>query len=531
MRKHLAIKFLCGVLALAWGCSKPIPDRDDEGSKIPDGAVSLTAYSSFVDGNDWAPAFEKAFSEHDIIYIPKGEYVCSTVKVPSGKTVQGTGAKTIFHPTGIKLFSLEGSCETGQAVAEDIPDFGSSCTLKEIGNLVPGDDIMIISQRNCMLKEGVPEVNYEPDWVLGRTRQTSVFFGEFDTAQSVSGTSVITSHNRVFPSYYKDNSREAAPPTDGYLTRKTTSIYRMNMVKGVTLKDFCVNGSASCYRVIALKYAGECTVENIHFTQSEPCYNPDGDENLSLIHAYLCRGISVKSCTSGFSQAMISHVLGLDKTYANFSRYNIFKIISCWDSGFESCRSNCATHGFSITRGSSATTAISGGRCYIRDCYSSNNIWSGVTVQQGVWNTELSGNEVTRSGQGICCAGRCSVIKGNKLSTTLPHSTSYYYTHISTTQNGKTVMFGGTGGIVLNEGYSCGTPTFRTLVEDNEISGFYTAIAVRDGYEEKNIFEEGHMTIRNNRGTDLKIGVGIFKNAYNSSTSDLDIITEGNDFL
>lgn len=529
-RPQLKSFLLCGILTLVWSCANPVAPDGNGGLNIPEGAVRLTDYASYKNGNDWAPCFEIAFSESNFIYVPEGEYVCSTVNVPSGKIIQGSGAKTIFRPSGAKLFAIEGTCENGQPVAEAIPDFSSSITLKSIGKIVPGDDIMIISQRNCMLKEGVPGMNYDPDWVLGRTRQTSVFFGEFDTVQSVSGTDITTTHKRVFPSYHKDDSCEPAPPTDGYLSRKTTSVYRLHMVKNVVLKDFSVQGSARCYRVIALKYAGECTLKNISFNQSEPCFNPDGNENLTLIHAYLSRGIAVKSCSSTFSKAMVSHVNSLEKTYANFSRYNIFKIISCWDSGFDSCRSDCATHGFSITRGSSSVTSISGGRCYIRGCNSSNNIWSGVTVQQGVWNTELTGNEVSASGQGICCAGRCSVIKGNRLSTTLPHTTSYYYTHITTTQNGQSVMFGGTGGIVMNEGYSCGTPSFRSIVEGNNISGFYTAIAIRDGYEEKNIFEEGHITIRSNRGTGVKIGVGIFKNAYNTSSSDLDILAEDNDF-
>lgn len=90
------------------------------------------------------------------------------------------------------------------------------------------------------------------------------------------------------------------------------------------------------------------------------------------------------------------------------------------------------------------------------------------------------------------------------------------------------VMWGGTGGIILNEGYSCGSSTKRTVIEDNNVSGFYTGIVIRDGYENKNIFEEGHIDIINNIGTNLKVGVGIYKSSYNMGLRNLDILISNN---
>ncbi|MBQ0080945.1 MAG: hypothetical protein KBS95_05290 [Alistipes sp.] len=514
----------------AW-CHSGQSSNSDNISIKPKEAVSLRKYSSFKNGKDWAPAFEKALKECDCVFVPKGIYYCSPVKIPSGKIIQGSGSNTIFRPLDTKLFIVNGSQREGQPIAKDIVDFSNVCTLKNIKDLTPGDDIMIVSQRNSMLKEGMPGENYDPDWVLGRTRKTSVFFGEFDNVLSIDGITFTTYHNRVFPHYFKDNSHEPEPPTEGFRTRKSTSVYKLEMIKNVILRNFSVEGTAKCYQVISLKYAKDCILDNIHFRQGIPCYKPDGKEYLTLVHAYLCRDIIVKYCTSTFSKKMVSYIWNLKKAYVNFSKYNIFKIISCWDSGFDSCTSNCATHGFSITRGSSSITSITGGRCYIRNCVSSNNIWSGVTVQQGVLITELSGNKVTASGQGICCAGRCSIIRNNIVSTDLPFSTHYYYTHIETKQNGQNVMWGGTGGIVLNEGYSCGTPSNHTIVENNVIKGFYTAISIRDGYENKNIFEQGHITIRGNKARKIKVGVGVYKNGYNKTDAPLDLRIEGNDFV
>lgn len=530
MTNRILICAFCFLSMMMCSCGKDTESEKEDGKQMPEGAVPLTDFESFRSGNDWAPCFEKAFRKSDCVFVPKGDYDCSTVEVPSGKTIAGAGSGTVFHPIGTVLFSLKGKYDTGIPILAPIADFSRDITLTSAGKLQKGDDIMIVSQRNCMLREGTEGVNYRSEWVLGRTRKTSVFFGEFDTVASMAGTQITTSNPRIFPDYFSDSSREPVPPTDGFLERSTTSVYRLEMVKNVSLKDFSVVGTASCYRVIACQYAKDCTIQDISFSQGVPCFNTEGDESLSLIHAFSCLRLRVKSCSSHFTKSMQNHIWSLNKVYASFSLYNIFRIISCWESGFDSCSSDCATHAFSITRRSSSLTAICSGNCYIRNCRADRNIWSGVTVQQGVWNTELSGNEVTRSGQGICCGGKSTHIFSNRVSTDLPLTTSYYYTHITSTQNGEEVFWGGTGGIVLNEGYSCGTPDRRTVVENNEIKGFYTGISVRDGYEEKNIFEEGYIDIRNNTGSTLKIGVGVYKNAYNKPVRNLDIHISGNSF-
>lgn len=48
--------------------------------------VVLSDYAAHKSGDDWAGAFAAAFAEGDFVYVPEGEYYCSEVRVPGGKT-------------------------------------------------------------------------------------------------------------------------------------------------------------------------------------------------------------------------------------------------------------------------------------------------------------------------------------------------------------------------------------------------------------------------------------------------------------
>lgn len=513
-------------------CNKINPNGDDN-VVLPEGAVKITQFENFKTGNDWAPAIKKALQQSDYVYFPSGEYNCSQVDVPSGKTIRGAGEKTIFIPLGTVLFLMEGKKDAGTPISMDIVDFSNNINMISASNFKVGDDILIQSQRNAMLREGVAGVNYIVDWVMGRTKEASVFYGEFDVVKTVSGGAMVTEKNRIFPAYYKDKTREPVPPSSGYIERPGTTVHKIDMIKNVTLTGFNINGSAKCYKVIAFKYAKDCSVSAVKYSSSVASFDEAGVFGLTIIHVLYCRGISVKDCHSDFDPKLISTLFSKQKEYSYYSSYNIFRIISSWNSGFENCSANAASHAFNITR-SSGAHGITGGDCYVRNCTSSNNVWSGVAVQQCCLNTEITGNTVTESGQGIVSAGRSSIIRNNTVSTKLPFATEYYYTHISTTQTvgGKTVRvyWGGTTGITLIEGYGCGTANSKTVIENNTISNYFTGISVRDGYEEGNIFEEGNILVKGNTVNSCINGFGLYKNAFNNQMVKFNIEISGNTF-
>lgn len=503
-------------------CSKDSPEEVDGNGKnpVPAGFTNLTDYASYKSGQDWAPALVQALLEKEQIFVPAGTYPCNAVSIPSGRTIRGAGASTVFVPLGQRLFTLDGGYETAIPIAADIVDFSSTIMLTSAGNFAAGDNIIIRGQRNCMIREGTPGVNHDVDWVLGRTRESSCFFGEMDVVTGVTGVRITTASNRIFPHYYANNAREPQMAITGVLvSRPATTVSKMNMVKDVTLTDFAITGTAKCTIPVFLTYCKDCLVERVIFSTSVEPMSTSGEPSLSVFYGLYAWNTHIRDCEVSFSPAMVALLDAKEKAYVNFSNYNIFRMISCVNSGFEHCRANGGSHAFNITRSAAiAGLGIPSYHCYIRDCTASNCTWSGVTVQQACYETDLSGNTVTASGQGIITAGRNTHIVNNTVSTNLPYSTSYYYTLIAR---------GGTFGIGMNEGYACGTE-----VRNNRVTGFYTGITVLDGYEDKNCFEEGNIVISGNTVTDCLRGFGVYKNPFceNLGRNNLNIEVSGNTF-
>lgn len=500
----LLLKIL--LLPVFWGvqayAQTPLPDTS---AKTGTTFVTLTDYAKYKNGDDWSPAFEKAFADSQTVYVPQGRYPCSQVRLASETTIRGAGDGTVFIPLDYRLFVIEGTIGKEIKIAADIVDFSNTIALQSAGGLAVGDDIMIRGQRNSMIREGTAGLNYSVDWVLGRTRKSNCFYGEMDVIKAVAGATITTERNRIFPDYFKDDSREPKKLGEGFIQRDATTVSKLFMVKNATLQNFAIEGTAKCSMPIKLGYSKDCLVEDITFTTSTESYDKSGKPELSLIYGIYVWNTTVRNFKAQLSPQLLATLEAKEKSYANFSNYNLFKIISSTNSGFENCYANGGTHAFNITR--SASAAMGGGipsvNCFIRNSVAANCIWSGVKVQQGCYNTEVSGNTVTASGQGIITCGRKTTIVNNKVNTNLPHSANYYYTHLSR---------GGTIGIGLIEGYAC-----DSIVRNNTVSNFYSGIAIVDGYEDKNCFEEGNILIEKNTVTGSLRGFTLYKNPHCAS--------------
>jgi len=493
-------------LRLAWFTAVValLPTTAARAADVPAQArqVTLTAYADHRVGEDWAPALRKAFADARSVYLPAGRYPSSYLKIPTGTTLQGAGDTTVFIPLGTRLFDIAGEVGPEICIAADIDDFSDILLLESGGHLFPGDDILIRGQRNSMLREGAAGVNHAVEWVLGRTRRSSCFFGEMDVVASVDDVKIITANRRRFPDYFKDDRREAAPPGKGFVVRQATTVSKLSMAKNVVLRDFAIEGSSHCVMPVRLSHCKDCLLENITFTTSVEAFDKDGEPDLSLVYAIYVWNTTVRNFKARLSPELLAVLDAKEKTYKNFSNYNLFKIISSTASGFENCEANGGTHAFNITR--SASVAGGGGipsaDCFIRSCAASNCLWAGVKVQQGCLGTEVSGNTVTASSQGIVTCGRNTLIVNNRVETRVPHSADYYYTHIAR---------GGTFGIALIEGYACGS-----TVRSNTVDGFRSGIAVVDGYEDKNCFQEGNLLIENNIVSGCLRGFSLYKNPH-----------------
>jgi hypothetical protein len=188
--------------------------------------------------------------------------------------------------------------------------------------------------------------------------------------------------------------------------------------------------------------------------------------------------------------------------------------MTSYGSGFDSCKSDFSTHGFTITSGSGSIPCLG---CYVINCYAENALWAGVAVQQACCNSLLEGNTVRNSAQGVVSGGRNTIIRNNKVYCGLPKETDYYYAHVSR---------GGTSGVGLFEGYALGS-----IIENNKVVGARTGIIITDGYERNNIFVHGNIQIRGNEVSDCMNGFLLYKNKYNKTYNDLNIILENNSFF
>ena len=128
--------------------------------------------------------------------------------------------------------------------------------------------------------------------------------------------------------------------------------------------------------------------------------------------------------------------------------------------------------------------------------------------------SELAGNTVERSGQGVLAGCRGSKIMNNTVSTHLPFSTDYYYTRIAR---------GGTVGVAVFEGYAR-----NCEIRGNCVENFYTGIAVLDGYEELNVFDRVDAVIADNTVRNCIHGFYHYRNSYNTARGAMHVTLSGN---
>ena len=466
--------------------------------------VSVKDYASLVKNGDWRNAFIQALTEADTVYVPDGTYSLSMLYIPSGKTIEGNGQKTIFIPLEWMLFRVEGGAEEEVTIANDISDFSNQIDVTSSEGINTGDMIILKSQRNCMFREDCGN-----EWTLGQTTSgnKTCFFGEILTVESVHGNRLTTVTPTVFPYYRKDHRQETNK--SGFTTRASSTVQKIKSIRNAHLRNFSIKGNALCSEVIRFKWADSCSIENVDYqTSSVP------DLDFTVLKITLSRNCKASRVSSTFSSSLIASLQDkISKEYANYSKFNNFKIVGSQDCCLEYCMDNFATHAFNISYSNGGIPSV---RCSIRYCHSKNSIWAGVISQQCTpWST-LSYNQVENSGQGVMAGCLWSTLEGNTVKTNVPFATDYYYTHLSR---------GGTIGVGLLEGYAR-----HCIIRHNTISGFYTGIGVVDGYESLNTFDYADLEVADNTVTNSIQGFYLYKNKYNQNGSRLDISLLNNHF-
>ncbi|MGM9739959.1 MAG: hypothetical protein ACI3ZP_05085 [Candidatus Cryptobacteroides sp.] len=467
--------------------------------------VELTDYEAYKSGSDWAPALAQACKESRYVHIPAGRYVMAEVWIPSGTTVEGDGSSTIIVPKEDFLFRLEGRAESPVNVVEDIPDFSSSIAVSDASMFSSGDLVLLQSQRNCMFKEDCG------DWTLGQTTSgnKTCFYGELFSIASMSGNVLTATSSLLFPFYKSHNAEETVKP--GFNTRQSSTLTKLNAVRDAVLASLAIESNSRCIHPVRVKYAENCFVRDVTVNSDED-YEEQSSTMFLILNSKDCH---IVECHSRYSEKLIAKKQkNIVPTYSVYTLCNNFKIVSSDYCSIENCTDNFATHSFTV---SYSDGGIPSAHCSIKNCHSENSIWAGVVSQQCTPWTELSGNTVVNSSQGVMAGSRWSSVKNNRVSTDLPFSTDFYYAHISR---------GGTTGVAVFEGYGR-----ECEISGNEISGFFSGIKVLDGYEMLNIFDgPSDIAITGNNVTDCVYGLMVSRNQYNGYKGPLGVFVQGNSF-
>lgn len=464
--------------------------------------VVLTDFASLCEEGDWCKAFEAALRAGDTVVVPAGEYRCSAVKVPSGKTIVGEGEGSVLRQLSGEMFSVVGTVGMEIALRRDVADFSDRISLASTDGLAVGDDVVIVGQRNSMMLE---DCGWE--WCLGRTYKKCVPFGEFLTIGKIGGNTIRTVTKTRFPFYRKDNRRETLLP-EYKIRRSGTTVRRVNMVRGVVLRDLTILGDSTSRYGVHFRYADECVAENVRICLSGLAerYNAFA---VDWSRRVVCLGCAVETAAEVASRMQPLTKIG----FKAYSRYNMYRILACTECGFDGCSCDFSTHAFNISSTSGWIPSVD---CFVRNCSARGDLWAGVIVQQGCTGCRLENNTVVGSAQGVVSGGRNTLIRGNRVVCTLPLTTNYYYSH---------VRRGGTSGVGLFEGFAYGS-----VIEDNTVEGAYTGILITDGYERNNIFTHGAVEVRNNRVHGCVNGLFVYRNKYNTGDSPFVVTEEGNEY-
>lgn len=475
----------------------------------PDGAAILTDFADRVSDGDWAPALDAALRENDTVFLPAGEYPMSRVVIPSGKTVCGAGSATVIRQLSTdQLFNIQGSRPKQSNLAADMADFSDTFTTKADLGLKPGDVVYLLGQRNCMILE---DCGFE--WCLGRSYAsgTATFYSEFLTVKAVSGKTVTTEEHTRFPAYLADGAGEHDPPkpekavSDWPYRRSSSTVYLVDFVENVTLRDFTVTDAAG-YTVYAV-FARDLTVENVHGVGPSDAASAPSDSFVRLLDCLDC-----EVCSCSFTVPVRPDVR-LIAGAGDFGVYVPFRIVGCSRCGFTNCSSDFSSFAFQI--GKKHANGVSAD-CYIRSCTARDCIWGGVFVSQGTIGSEISDCDYTAP-IGVMCAGRGAVIRDNRF--TAAAGAIPYYNFVRDIEGGRC-------GVMLTEGFSV-----DSTVSGNVMHGFDTAICVRDGYEKTNLFERGRITVTGNTADGCLCAFRVWKNSFNKGTAAFDLTVTGNEFI
>lgn len=452
-------------------------------SNIKNLFCDINTFKTFVVNEDWKYAFEKAFSLGvKQIYMPKGTYKMSTLKVPSDVFIYGDGLLTTIIPLSSIVFDISGTEGNLKTLSEDIVDFSNTIRTVNVDGINKGDYVLIRGQRDCL-----SYADSGDEWTLGYSTPNSqgACFGEFQRVKDVSSvTNTIVLTNRlIFPFYYKDNSKETSTNARPY-----TTIQKDDWVENVIIKDLKIVGH--CNPAISVSRGINCVIENI--TNIVDNYNANMGGLITFRTSYKCEGVNCVYNKVDMVAPPQHHYL------------NVFKIGSSQLCGFVRCKASNATQPFDI---SYFPLNIPSSMCYIENSVVTDALQTGMTSHGGTYKCKFTDNKIFNCLQGICNRSKEAIITNNLITGNRNSSVRLRY------------------GIALYEGHAT-----NCIISNNNISGFNFGLCVIDGVDEGETFTLVNSIFSNNIVTKCGIPFTIERSQY-ALYKDMNVVINDNIFI
>lgn len=454
-----------------------------ERKKLQDIAVNIWEYEQYRVGGDltWNKPLEEALKVSNKIYFPIGEYKLSKFTINrSNVEIYGDGEETKFVRVGdsMVLFDVAGTRDSEIPILEDMQDYSNTIKLQSIDGLSLYDYVLLVGQRNCLDYNDCGE-----SWTLGYPTANSpaCYFGEFLQITNINKTTrtITTNQNTMFPSYFKDKTRE----TNQY-ARNSSTIQKINYLHDVKLRDFKVIGK--CNSVVNFTNCVECYADGIiNYVDDYQGLNNELISVVTFKNCYKCEG------------RKLNFFRTKDKYPTQHHYINVFRVTSSELCGFKDCISNGASQSVDV---SYEEYGICSSLSYIDSSSFSNSTQSGLTTHGGSYKVTISNNRIDNCPQGISCRSRSSIITNNSIVGVMDRSDYLKY------------------GIGLYAGYAR-----DCVVSNNTVSNFTNAFAVSDASNPLESFKHVNCIISNNTATNCDTALYVNRNQYVNTLDDLDI--------
>ena len=422
--------------------------------------LNIMDFEEMKDGDDWKPAIDYALSQSKHVYFPKGHYKTSTVHLDSNTNIYGDGEDlTVFEPIDNRLFDITGTVEQEVSLTSDVEPFSKFIHLNNTGNIQPSDIIVLKSQRDAL-----DENDAGHEYTMGtKTGNFTAYLGEFKRVGKVFQNYIELDSDTVFPIYKQHGNDETSE-----FKRNGTTVQKVNFKENITLKGFSITHIVNS--TIHVDYGYNVNIENVKLIDDQYDGTVWRVVFINFINSFKCEA---KRCYFEFKHRVLPE---------QYFWGNIFIISSSQECGLDACTSIRGSQSVDITFNRDGVISMN---CYLKNSRLLDSNSSGITTHGGCYQTEISGNTVIGSQQGIYNRSRSTIIANNVI-------------------KGQSVAGDNfnNGGIRIYDKWAV-----DCVITGNTVINFMQCVSIQDSAS--NPFEHVNLSITGNTFKDFQYGVSV----------------------